>query len=64
MRLLEECHEQGFLWKVFGNCNEAKRNVNKCLSAARVERIAKNREQAKEDREKVQARWKEIDQNS
>jgi COX assembly mitochondrial protein 2 len=64
MRQLEECHERGFLWKVFGNCNEAKRNVNRCLSAARVERVAQNRKIAKQDRQKVVQRWKEIEENS
>ena len=64
MRLLEECHDIGFMWKVFGNCNEAKRNVNKCLAAVRVEHVAKHRVKAVAERRKVVERWREIDENS
>lgn len=47
-----------------GGCNEAKRNVNACLRAERLERTAKNREKAKIAREKTLELWKEIDENS
>jgi len=64
MSILDECHERGFLWKAMGMCNEAKRNVNKCLRAERLERTRKNREAAKIKRAMVEAKWAEIDANS
>ena len=64
MALLDECHARGFIYSVFGNCNQVKRDVNKCLRAARLERTALNREKSKERREKTRALWKEIDENS
>lgn len=51
------------MWKVFGNCNEAKRNVNRCLAQMRVEHVAKNQEAARRERQKVLERWREIDEN-
>ena len=64
MRALEECHAQGFLHKAMGSCNGAKRDVNKCLRAARLERTAKNREAAKVKKGKIEQKWSEIDANS
>ncbi|KAL8934936.1 MAG: hypothetical protein Q9211_004969 [Gyalolechia sp. 1 TL-2023] len=64
MRALDDCHDEGFLYKLFGNCNNLKTQVNKCLRAARLERTARNREEAKKKREKTLAIWKEIDDNS
>lgn len=60
---LEECHARGFLWKVTGNCTEAKYKVNMCLRAQRLERTRVNREAAKEKRKKIEEAWKEIDDN-
>lgn len=62
MTALDECHAQGFLHKMIGGCNNAKRDVNKCLRAERLERTAKNREKAKEKKEKIQRIWKEIEE--
>lgn len=64
MALLDECHARGFLHAAVGGCNEAKRNVNKCLREARLERTAQNRAKAKEKREKVVEIWKQIDEES
>ena len=64
MRILDDCHESSFFYKMLGGCNEAKRNVNKCLRAERLDRQAKNREKAKEKRLRIQQVWKEIDENS
>lgn len=50
--------------KLFGGCNNAKRDVNACLRAERLERQAKNREAAKKERARIKAVWKEIDENS
>lgn len=64
MAMLDECHAQGFLHKLFGGCNAVKRDVNKCLRAERLERTAQNREKAKAKREKIQRIWNEIDEES
>lgn len=64
MQILDECHAQGFLHKVTGGCNNAKREVNKCLRAERLERTARNREEAKRKNEAIKAVWKDIDCNS
>lgn len=64
MALLDECHAAGYIQKMLGGCNEAKRNVNKCLRAERLERTARNREKAKERRERNVKLWKEIDEES
>jgi len=62
--ILEECHARGFIWKMFGNCTDAKTKVNMCLRAQRLERTRKNREDAKAKREHIKQVWKEIDENS
>ena len=45
-------------------CTNLKHEVNMCLRAERLDRTAKNREVAKQKREKAKARWAEIDANS
>jgi COX assembly protein 2 len=62
--ILEECHARGFMWKVFGNCTDAKHKVNLCLRAQRLDRTAMNRQIAKEKREHIKKVWAEIDENS
>lgn len=64
MTALDECQAKGFLWKTMGMCTTLKHDVNMCLRAARLERTAKNREEAKQKRERINARWAEIDANS
>jgi len=64
MNALEECHARGFLYKAVGGCNSQKTAVNKCLRAERLKNIAKNREKAKAKREKIEAVWREVDENS
>ena len=64
MQILDECHARGFLYKAIGGCNKAKRDVNMCLRAERLERTARNREAAMKEREKIKEKWKEIDMNS
>ncbi len=64
MTALEVCHARGLLWKSMGMCNNLKRDVNKCLRSERVDRTVKNREEAKEKRQKTKAIWAEIDANS
>ncbi|KAF2730178.1 UPF0287-domain-containing protein [Polyplosphaeria fusca] len=60
---LDECHARGFLWKVFGNCTDAKHKVNMCLRAQRLERTRLNREVAREKRKHIEAIWRENEAN-
>lgn len=64
MTALDECQAKGFMWKTMGMCTTLKHDVNMCLRAERLDRTAKNREAAKQKREKVNARFAEIDANS
>ena len=64
MQALDECHARGFLYRAFGNCNNAKHAVNMCLRAERLERTRKNREEAKIRRAKTEAAWAQIDKES
>lgn len=64
MELLEECHENSFLYKMFGGCNQAKENLNKCLRAQRLMRTRLNAEKAKVAREQREKLWREIDEEN
>ncbi|KAF2237085.1 UPF0287-domain-containing protein [Viridothelium virens] len=64
MAALDECHARGFLWKSIGMCNDAKRQVNLCLRAERLERTAKNREEARVRRDRINRAWQELDTES
>ena len=59
MTALDECHARGFLWKALGHCNDIKRDVNRCLGAERVKRAQRNREQAREKRQRIEKIWEE-----
>ncbi|ORY19395.1 cmc1-like protein [Clohesyomyces aquaticus] len=61
---LDECHARGFLWKVFGNCNDAKHKVDMCFRAQRVEVARLNREKAREKKKQIQAVWQELEEES
>ena len=62
MNALEECHNQHFLFKVFGGCNQLKRDVNKCLSSERGQKSGRNRETGLEKRERIEAVWAKMDE--
>ena len=62
MNALDECHARGFLWKVTGNCTDAKYKVNMCLRGLRLEKTRQNREAAKEKREHIKKVWAELDE--
>lgn len=47
-----------------GMCSSLKLDVNKCLRAERLKRTERNREEAKEKRQKINAVWAEIDSNT
>lgn len=57
MTALDECHARGFLYKAVGNCNEIKREVNRCLAAERYERAKRNREDARGKRQRIEDIW-------
>ncbi|KAK2858403.1 hypothetical protein FQN49_004772 [Arthroderma sp. PD_2] len=59
MTMLDECHAKGFMHKVFGNCNDIKRDVNRCLYAERLKRASRNREKARENRARIEKIWNE-----
>ena len=64
MQILDECHARGFLYKAVGMCNKAKHDVNMCLRAERLERTARNRDEAKRERLRIKEKWNDIDMNS
>lgn len=64
MTALEECHARGFFYAAVGMCNDVKREVNKCLRAERLDRTARNREKARQERARLKAKFDEIDANS
>jgi COX assembly protein 2 len=57
MTALDECHARGFLYKAVGNCNDIKREVNKCLSAERADRAKRNRDDARNKRARIEEIW-------
>jgi len=57
MTALDECHARGFLYKAVGNCNDIKRDVNKCLSAERSDRAKRNRDEARSKRARIEEIW-------
>ncbi|KAL4884372.1 cytochrome c oxidase biogenesis protein Cmc1 like-domain-containing protein [Aspergillus karnatakaensis] len=59
MTALDECHAKGFLHKALGNCNDIKRDVNKCLAGERYERAKRNRDDAREKRRRIEKIWAE-----
>lgn len=59
MNALDECHARGFLYKAIGNCNDIKRDVNRCLGAERYARAKRNRDQARESRKRMEKIWED-----
>lgn len=59
MTALDECHARGFIYKAFGNCNDIKREVNRCLAAERYARAKRNRDQARDKRSRIEKIWAE-----
>lgn len=57
MTALDECHARGFLYKALGNCNEIKREVNKCLASERYDRAKRNRDEARSNRRRIEDIW-------
>lgn len=57
MTALDECHARGFIHKALGNCNDIKIEVNKCLSAERYDRAKNNRDNARNNRRRIEEIW-------
>ncbi|KAI0303398.1 hypothetical protein B0F90DRAFT_1935311 [Multifurca ochricompacta] len=60
---LERCHNIGFRFKWLGGCNQAKRELNKCLHDDSVARSARNRENAKLRNERREKALRELHEN-
>lgn len=48
--------------KVLGSCNEAAEALNKCLRAERKERAGAHLIRSRENRKKVEERWKKMEE--
>ncbi|EAW08444.1 COX assembly mitochondrial protein [Aspergillus clavatus NRRL 1] len=59
MTALDECHARGFLHKALGNCNDIKRDVNKCLAEERYQHAKENRNEARNNRKRIEKIWAE-----
>ena len=62
IQALEECHQQGFIHRAFGSCNNQKEELTKCLHEERVLRERQNMLKSIEKRKQVAKRWKEMDE--
>lgn len=62
IRALEECHALPYIQRMMGQCNNFKDELNKCLKAERLDRMDHRRQAALEKRKKVEARWKEMEE--
>ncbi|KAI0371724.1 UPF0287-domain-containing protein [Pilatotrama ljubarskyi] len=59
IQALDACHANGW-YRWTGACNQAKQDLNMCLRKERIDRTAKNREEAKLRRQKAEQAWKEL----
>jgi len=64
IEIFEQCHDDHPLMKFMGTCNDLKRQLTLCLRAERKMTQKANAEKAAVKREKIQQKWKEIDENS
>jgi COX assembly protein 2 len=75
--MFEECHNEHPISKFMGVCNDLKRELTLCLraevllhgwaSSYRLQRKMRqsiNNEMAMEKRKRIEAKWKEMDENS
>ncbi|KAI9228965.1 MAG: cytochrome c oxidase biogenesis protein Cmc1-like protein [Piptocephalis tieghemiana] len=63
IRKLNECHKQSFWARLTGQCNPVKDELNACLTREFNAKRKANAKSAKERRERVEAKWKEIQEN-
>ncbi|KAI0078160.1 hypothetical protein K474DRAFT_1558748, partial [Panus rudis PR-1116 ss-1] len=59
IQALEDCHANAWA-KWTGGCNQAKLDLNNCLKQDRANQQTKNREAAKQRREKMEKAWQEL----
>jgi len=59
IQALEACHADSWA-KWTGGCNQIKVDLNLCLRKERIERTTRNREEAKQRRQKTEEVWKEL----
>ncbi|KAM0790811.1 hypothetical protein ACM66B_004657 [Microbotryomycetes sp. NB124-2] len=64
MKALKQCHDQYKYLKFIGKCNDEKHALNMCLRGERLNKARNNLEEAKNKRKAVEARWKQIDDES
>ena len=77
IQMFEECHDEHPIAKFMGVCNDLKRELTLCLRAEvffllwqntymwqRKMRQRINNEQAMEKRKRIEAKWKEAEENS
>jgi COX assembly mitochondrial protein 2 len=77
IQMFEECHDEHPIAKFMGACNNLKRELTLCLraevllrlylSSYKVQRKMRqriNNEIAMEKRKRIEAKWKEIEENS
>ncbi|KAI6109896.1 hypothetical protein F5141DRAFT_1117386 [Pisolithus sp. B1] len=62
IQALDACHTNNWA-RLTGRCNQEKDKLNQCLRKERVERSARNRADAKEQRSKTERAWKELHEN-
>ncbi|PLW22614.1 hypothetical protein PCASD_12212 [Puccinia coronata f. sp. avenae] len=59
---LNECHNRG-LWAYYtGGCNDIRRELDKCLHAERMSRSSAHVKEARQNREKLEQKWKANEQ--
>ncbi|WVR07491.1 hypothetical protein IAU60_004533 [Kwoniella sp. DSM 27419] len=57
IRALEQCHARGLVAKLMGECNDQKKALSMCLRQERLDRTARNRDEAKERTLKKKEVW-------
>ncbi|KAG7580072.1 hypothetical protein FFLO_00043 [Filobasidium floriforme] len=61
IQAINECHARGFLARLKGDCNAAREALNLCLRKERLDRTARNSENAKLRNEKKKQAWESLD---
>ncbi|EGN96013.1 hypothetical protein SERLA73DRAFT_185511 [Serpula lacrymans var. lacrymans S7.3] len=59
IQALDACHSNNWA-RLTGGCNREKDSLNQCLRKERVERSSRNRQNAKEQRLRVEQAWREL----
>ncbi|CAN6639516.1 COX assembly mitochondrial protein 2 [Trichomonascus vanleenenianus] len=59
---LEECHQESYMKRMFGICNNVKEELNECLSTQRLKLSREKTILAREKRKTIEARWKQMEE--